>query len=382
MRLNCRACFVVCFITLCILISATHSADANEHVVDSNPYVVIPMTDERLSFIRTNLKGLTERVWLDGDVLWLAKNNRKGPWKTTGGISEQLTQVGDSDFWATGLKWDRWTEAFIKVAFYKGDFPTGPMEYINWRGKHAPPSPKQADPSNVVTYELIGPDKDKKRNVTVVLPPQYDDKNELPALVLADGQSAEEWGKIIAAMINDKKIRPVVVIGVHNGGYQGDRSQPYDAQFDIRAREYLEGFDQDRFSAHLDWLIDTVLTDVARRYNISLERENLAVAGFSNGGAFASSAALRRGDVFGLALALSVGIPPDIEPQTPNALLSQFFCAAGELESRFLQQTNTLHNRLSDAGGEPLMQSYVAGHDAELWTTAMSEYLPLMFPPE
>jgi len=371
-----------CFVAICILICTARSANACEHSVDSNPYEVIRVTNEKLLFIKTNLKDLSQRVWLDGDVLWFAINSPNGPWKTTGGISEQLTQLGDSNFWATGLKWDRWAEAFIKVAFYKGDFPTGPMEYINWRGKHAPPSPKQADPSNVVTYELIGPDKDKKRNVTVVLPPQYDDKNELPALVLADGQSAEEWGKIIAAMINDEKIRPIVVIGVHNGGYQGDRSQPYDAQFDIRAREYLEGFDQERFTAHLSWLIDTVLTDVARRYNISLERENLAVAGFSNGGAFASSAALRRGDVFGMALALSVGIPPEIEPQVPNARLSQFFCAAGELESRFLQQTKTLHDRLSEVGGEPLLQSFVAGHDAEMWTTAMSEYLPLMFPPE
>ncbi len=321
-----------------------------------------------------------EGVWLDDDVLWLATSNPGGPWKTTGGIPVTLTQVDGTNIWAVGLRWDRWPEAFMKVAFLGDDLPAGPLKYLSWRGERAPTPPAQADPGKTESFQLPGPVPGSERTITVVLPPNHDGDDPLPAIVLADGQSAEAWGRVIAALVLEGKARPLAVVGVHSGTYEGDRGLPYDPQLDVRAREYLEGFDQERFAAHLDWMIETVLPEAARRYAISLRREDLAVAGFSNGGAFAASAALRRGDVFGTALAMSVGVPPEAKPRAEDAPVARFFFAAGELEHRFLNHTQITRDRVHAAGGETMLVQYVAGHDAEMWKLAMSRFVPLMFP--
>lgn len=347
---------------------------------DSVPYEVIEPTSERVQEIEQRLGTESERIWLDGDVLWIAKRSQEDSWKATGGVATPLFQIKQTDTWAVGLSWDKWPDAFIKIGFYSGDFPTGPVEFITWRGDQAPIELNRDEPGQIHTFEIVGPTKDETRSITVVLPPDHDG-SLIPTLVLADGQSAEEWGKVIASLVKERKVQPVAVVGVHSGRYQGDPSQPYDSNLDIRAREYLEGYDQDRFDAHLDWIVQSVLPEAARRFNISIEREDLAVAGFSNGGAFAASAALRRNDIFSMSLAMSIGVPPEIEPQAPDAPMSIFFFAAGELEPRFLQQTITAFEQVRNADGEAQMRSYVAGHDPEMWMTAMADSLPMMFPP-
>lgn len=343
------------------------------------PFEIVTALADETQLI-AKLQGQAEGIWLDGDVLWLAKNSPGGPWKTIGGVEQQLTQIDDSNLWAVGLRWNRWSEVFLKVAFLDNELPEGGIEYIFWRGDRAPAPPAQAEPAKTESFQLPGPDQGAERTITVVLPPGYKSLDRLPAILLADGQSAEAWGKVIAALVLDGKARPLAVVGVHSGKYQGDRSKPYDPQLDLRACEYLEGYDHKRFTEHLSWVIDTVLPEVSARYAISLEREDLAVAGFSNGGAFAATAAIRRSDVFGMALALSVGVPPETENLVPNAPMARFYLAAGELEHNFLHQTTITSKRVIAAGGEATMVSFVAGHDAELWTLAVARLVPKMFP--
>lgn len=364
-------------------IGGTHAASASAQAParpSAAPFEAVPLPDDEARLI-AGLNGQAEGVWLDGDVLWVAKKSPDGPWKSIGGISQTLARVDGSDVWAVGLRWDRWPEAFMKVAILGGELPAGGPEYLAWRGERAPAPPAQAEPGKTETFQLPGPIPGSKRTITVVLPPEHDGEDPLPAIVLADGQSAEAWGRVIAGLVLEGKARPLAVVGVHSGKYEGDRDLPYNPELDVRAREYLEGYDQERFIAHLDWVIDSVLPEVSRRHAISLRREDLAVAGFSNGGAFAAAAAFRRADVFGAALALSVGVTPEIEPRVPDAPMPRFYLAAGELEHRFLDHTMTTRDRLAAAGGEATLVSFVAGHDSEMWTLAMSRFVPAMFPP-
>ena len=344
------------------------------------PVEVVPTPDDHTRIV-AGLGGRAEAMWLEGEVLWLVKDNPDGPWSTIGGVSVPLKQVDGTDLWAIGLRWDRWAEAFMGVAFLNNKPPAGPIVYQTWRGERAPSPPEQAPPGRIESFELPGPVQGSKRTITVVLPPGYKGQEHLPAIVLADGQSAEEWGGVVAAMVIKEKAQPVAVVGVHSGGYAGDRSQPYDPELDVRAREYLEGFDKERFDDHLNWVIESVLPEVSRRYAISLQRENLGVAGFSNGGAFAATAALRRGDVFGMALAMSVGVPPDLEPRVQGVPMARFYFAAGELEHQFLDHTTITFDSVKAAGGDARLVSFVAGHDPEMWRLALARYLPEMFPP-
>jgi enterochelin esterase-like enzyme len=369
-------------LVLGIAIGLAQAAAAQEPVAQRNaPIEVVPSTDAE-AVITSRLHDRTEGVWLDGDVLWCVKKSADGPWQTLGSVAYPLTQVGSTDLWAVGLRWDRWPEAFLRVAFLGSEPPAGPPAYLTWRGDRAPAPADRAEPGKIDSFSLAGPLKGSERSITVVLPPGYEEMDRLPAIVLADGQNAEAWGKVIAALVNEKKCRPVAIVGVHSGKYEGDRSQPYDPDLDVRAREYLEGYDQERFDKHLNWVIDSVLPEVARRHPISLARDDLAVAGFSNGGAFAAAVGLRRSDVFGMALALSVGVSPEIEPRAPDAAMARFYLAAGELEPQFLKHTSLTHDRIKQAGGEAKLESFVAGHDQEMWTLALSRFVPEMFPAE
>lgn len=330
--------------------------------------------------LRDGLQGRDEGVWLDGDVLWLAKRSADGPWSTVGGVAVPLRRVGDSDVWAAGLRWDRWPEAILRVAFVADAHTEGEPTFLAWRGLEAPTEPARAEPGLIATFTLPGPIEEADRSITVVLPPDYQLHTPLPTLVLADGQSAASWGEVIAGLSNAGRARPVAIVGVHSGGYTGDSAKPYDPALDLRAREYLEGFDRPSFDAHLEWIVETVLPTAAARYPISHNRDDLAVAGFSNGGSFAAAAALRRDDVFAASLALSIGVPPEVNASEPPT--ARFFLAAGVLEHRFLEGTSRMHDELVKAGGTAFLETFVGGHDQDLWTLALSHYLPTMFPPE
>lgn len=368
-------------ITLLVGPTATAQAVVAEPPTEDHGMPVRVQTLMSAGKVIENLRDQAEVIWLEGDVLWLAKRSDQGPWSISGTFSHELTRIERSDLWAVGLRWNQWPEAMINVSFIRTDTQGEKSQQYQWRGDRAPAMASQAEPLIIETLEMNGPGGHKQRKITIVLPPGRQTDQPLPAVLLADGQSAERWGRVIAALVKEGKARPVAVIGVHSGGYKGDRAEPYNPELDVRAMEYLEGFAPERFDAHLSWVIGTVLPEVSRRYMISTEREDLAVAGFSNGGAFAATAAARRSDVFGAAITLSVGVPPEAEVFNAQAPRVDLYLAAGELEPHFLEGTKATRDRAKKAGWETAFRSYAAGHDADMWVLAAEQFVPLIFPP-
>lgn len=202
MRINPRAARLGVLLAICWASWGAHTAPARAQVPTTRPaapFEVVPTPPDPAQLIE-KLDGQTEGIWLDGEILWLVKNSPDGPWKTIGGVSQPLTQIDDSDVWATGLRWDRWPEAFMKIAFIGNTLPAGPIEYQTWRGEQAPKPPAQSDPGKIDTFQLPGPVQGSERSITVVLPPAFEGIDPLPAIVLADGQSAEAWGKVIESL--------------------------------------------------------------------------------------------------------------------------------------------------------------------------------------
>lgn len=342
----------------------------------SAPYELLPPPADAASF-HAILDGRTQAVWLDGDVLHFACIRTEGPIQLAGGVQEQLARIGDSDLWLARVKWSNWNQALVACTFFGPDMkPVAPLDV--WRGEQAPPMPEYSEaPAQIETLEIDSPNLGEKRSVTIVLPPGVD--HDVPAIVMADGQSAANWGKILRALIDSGHMRPTAIIGIHSGEYRGDRTREFDPQLDMRAREYLEPFDAERFAAHLRWVTDEVLPLAAEKYGISTRREDLAVAGFSNGGSFAAAAALRRPDVFGAALAFSVGVMP--EGEKPVGPLPRFYFASGELEPSFLKTTRKTLDLVRGWGAEAELQSYCAGHDSLMWDIALARFAPMAFPP-
>lgn len=315
-----------------------------------------------------------DRIWQEGDVLTIARRSAEGMVSLTGGIQRPLERVANSDVWVLRLRRSDWSPAFFSYAFFEGS--KAPISFREWRGANAPAAPAKATAlGKVETIELPGRALGEPRKVTVYLPPGA--KPGIAALVLADGQSAAGFAPIVQALIDAKKVRPLAIIGIHSGGFRGQPGAAYDPKLDYRAREYLAGGDGSRFRRHLDWVVDEVLPEMARRFGISRRRADVGVAGFSNGGVFATAAAFRRPDVFGVAIPMSVGAPP---PAPTRPLDVRFFFCAGELEAGFLRGTTTAYEAAKSRGAEARLRTYVSGHDPAMWQLGLAEALPEAFP--
>lgn len=340
------------------------------------PYQVLPVEAD-LASLATKLNGKDSAVWLEGDVLHLVAKGKEAM-QVTGGIQMPLKRVPDTDLWVARLKMDGWENAFVSYAFLGDVFRPG-IRFEFWRGKNAPPEPKRVEkPHRLETIQVESKALGETRGVTVYIPPG--DHKELPAIVMADGGAAQQWAMSLEALILDGKVRPTAIIGIHSGTYKGDRSQPYDPKLDMRAREYLHAHDPERFTAHLKWVTDELLPEMAKRYGISTRREDLAVAGFSNGGAFAASAAAMASRTFGAAIPLSVGVPT--LGDKPAGPLPRFFFAAGKLEAGFLKGTTEAYQTVKVWGAEAEIESYVAGHDSLMWEIAFNRFVQKIFPPK
>lgn len=317
-----------------------------------------------------------QRVWMEGDVLHFARRSANGPVQLTGGLQIPLGRVPGSDLWMVRLRRKDWSRAFISYAFIDSTFQ-GSIKFEVWRGPSAPQEPPRAQIlSRVEHLEVDSKILGEKRKVTVILPPKGVDSQG--TIVLADGQGAEAFGEILRALEAKGKIRPMAIIGIHSGGYRGEPGKPFDPKLDMRAREYVESHDPARFKAHLDWVVDELMPSLRSTYGLSKRREDTGVCGFSNGGAFASAAALRRPEIFGVAMPFSVGVPPQVDRIQGKA--PRFFFSAGDLEPGFLKGTSAAHQTAVSLGARSEFRTYTAGHDPLMWQIAFHEFIPLAFP--
>lgn len=342
-----------------------------------SPAEYLPTPPDAAPFISA-MGERPEHVWLDGDVLHFGVISTADMVSVVGGLQRPLERVPGSDLWLLRVRLADWSKGVVSYMFYEGPVPER-AEFKVWRGPDAPAEPRRSDaPPRVEEFSFDSPALGESRTVTVALP-AGEHAGPLPALIVADGGVVPSLAPIIQALIDDGRMRPIALVGIHSGGYKGDRSAPYDPSLDMRAREYVRREDPERFDAHLRWVTDEVMPEVSRRFNVSTSREDLAVYGFSNGGAFAAEAGVHAGDRFGAVIACSVGVPP--EAVEAGATLPQFFFAAGVLEPGFLKGSTQAHELVSGAGAESELQAFVAGHDSTMWYTALSEFAPRVFPP-
>lgn len=343
------------------------------------PYEVLP-PHAHAGRLLERMGERTSAVWLEDDVLTFAHVRKDGPVELTGGIQRPMERVPGSDVWVARLRWEGWARAQVAYAFI-GPGHEGRVDFEVWRGPDAPEPPAKDAPIGAVeTVTLASRALGEERRVTVVMPAGVEPGTPVPAVVLADGQGAEGFARIAASLASRGLCRPVAVIGIHSAGYAGDRSAPYDPEKDMRGRDYLERRDAERFGKHLAWVVDEVLPWARERFGISTRREDLAVAGFSNGGAFAVSAGLRRPAAFGAVIGLSVGVPP--EGPKPGGPLPRYRLAAGELEAGFLNNTRATHDKVKAWGADARVEAFAAGHDQSMWELAFSRFLVELFPPD
>ena len=147
------------------------------------------------------------------------------------------------------------------------------------------------------------------RSLTIYLPPGYDSAakksaERFPSVYFYDGQEAFS-GLGIAQILDDaiaaKRLKPMIVVGVHSTTQRTSEAVPYDDPW-IQANW---GRYTPRTSEFADLLAKRVIPAIDEQFYTDKRSEKRAIMGFSLGGLFAGWCALKYPDTFGMAACFS-----------------------------------------------------------------------------
>ncbi len=181
------------------------------------------------------------------------------------------------------------------------------------------------------------------------------------SIVVASRQAGGDWPREIPdiRIWRGPRAPPVLLVGLHNApGALSTAS-------DLRAREYVPGYNRRRFDAHLRFAADEVTAWAAEQFGPVAGP--WITAGFSNGAAWAIAAAQRRPDLIGAVAALSAGVVPQRISGAARSAGVRHYLAAGTLEPGFRRSTRQWAERLDRAGLPCRHEEWTGGHDQVWW---------------
>jgi len=343
------------------------------------PITFLPLPTSPDSFVR-ELGSADRKFKLEGDTLTILVRGTGEKMYFRGTVDIPLQRLAGTQVWLAQMKYPHWEEAFF--SYWISDSP-GWKEGVQpsfWFGKKAPKQLKAAKTLQGKLWEekVQSQAHGAARKVTVYVPPGATPK--LPALYLADGQGCEGFARVLEPLILAKKVRPVAIVGVHCGEYKGDKAA-YDFELDFRAREYLKAFQKEDYGKHVKFFFDEVTQWATAKFQLSSSREDRAIAGFSNGGAFALTASTERPEVFGHVISMSVAATnfDDFKKSFRTGPAPSYHFAAGRLEP-FIANTQKAHEVLLEANIKSQFQAYESGHETEMWKIHTMAELQKFFP--
>ena len=196
---------------------------------------------------------------------------------------------------------------------------------------------------------------DGGRQVTAYVPPKP------PEAVVFAGDGGWHISKLSEAL-ERSSAPPTMIVGVH--GLADD---------DGRLKEYVPGFDPERFAAYERFFVHDVRDWVQSRFAIALPVDRTAVWGASLGGELSLAMGVRHPDVYGAVLCASPGAgykPPAALPPP----LPRFYLVAGTQEQFFLENATRWADALRAAGADVVMRARDGTHGGAFW----GEEFPLM----
>ncbi len=238
-----------------------------------------------------------------------------------------------------------------------------------FRGPLAPPEAPSNDPviGSLFEHAVESAALGEPRRVTVYKPANRHGV-DLPVIFSTDGDMFSAYARRLDAAIESGSCPPVVVVAAHSA----NAMSPLNAQQNLRALEYLPGFDDRRFDAHQRFFVSELADWADAELPISAERERRAVFGCSDGGGHALATGMLHPSRYGHVFAYSTGMPPDGRTRwNPDAPFVHL--CAGTLEGPFHQATVMWAFFLERLGARHHLTERVCGHDLIQW----AEELPL-----
>lgn len=291
------------------------------------------------------------------------------------GLQLPLAPLPGTRLWAVTARVRHVERAALSLSVVVGGQPGSAPPPLTWRGPQAPAARPEAphllgrvDRFSLSSGEaLIG-----ARRITVYTPPGWTPAESLPAVYLADGDSAEALARSLEPAMRAGEAPRAVLVGIESGPSLAPGSTTYRHEDDRRSLEYLEGFPGGTaaFAAHERFVLNTVLPHVEREYQLKPDPQARAVGGFSNGGAWAISMAARSPGVFRGVIALS---PSNVGAQAAPHPAARVFTQGGTLEPSFLSAARRYAALTRQAGNPTRLVQRVGGHDFLMWAEAFPE---------
>ena len=300
-------------------------------------------------------------VWADGNRLTFAIQSEVTGVQLCCGLQVTLRQVEDSDWLTYTVEIPRLDEAVISYGFWtyhEGEYQQDQPGV--WRGTNAPAPAPIADPlaGTLESHEFESAALGESRTVMVYLPPGHTSDQRYPVVYAADGDATPDLAAHLEPLIVDGTLPPTIIVGAYSG-----ISTP---QRDLRSEEYLPTYASDRFAPHETFFTVELREWAEDTFGASTDADQRAVFGYSNGGVFAAAMGIHHPDIYGYALAFSLGVSPGDLPERGTEM-AQFYFVTGTLENAFNGMTSYIEGSLDTIGATTEFHDWVAGHDYIMW---------------
>lgn len=235
------------------------------------------------------------------------------------------------------------------------------------------------------------------RDITVYLPPGYDDSQDrrYPVLYMHDGQNlfeshrafipGQHWKLAEAAneVIGNRLAAPMLIVGIDNGG--SDRIDEYTP---VRDEERNAG---GRAGDHARMLLEEIKPMIDAKYRTLPDRDNSAIGGSSLGGLVSLWLALNHSHAFGRAAVISPSVwwkgravlqeVESFDGEHPRLWLD----IGGREGAEALTDARLLHERLRAKGWNDenfrFYEDRRADHSERAWSARVGKALEFLFPP-
>jgi enterochelin esterase-like enzyme len=240
------------------------------------------------------------------------------------------------------------------------------LESLEYRGPKAPVSGYvETLKGKTETIAIDSRNLGQKRNITVYTPPSAPPEDGYPVVYMADN-SVEAFAQIVEKLISDGRIRPVLLVGIDNGG-------------EARGREYLPGIDQPAYERHEAFVLDEVMSLVETRFHASRKSSDRMTYGFSNGANWALSFGIRHRDMFDQVSAFAVAGSSKQDYGFKAAQGQTLYLGAGAYDY-FDKQTSAFCKQARQAGLSCHYLTIYSGHDPAMWEQGLIGALEGAFP--
>lgn len=292
-------------------------------------------------------------------------------------------RVEDSDYWAIRTRLPEADRAILSFTIM-GSGPTivsttTPPREARFRGPLAPPAPFAAErpmEGRLVERQLRSTALGETRRLTIYLPAGWNPAERWPVVYLTDG-AALEFAPVVDKLIADGKVDPLVLVSAHPAPFGIVDPAPPSLRMDLRNAEYINrypgGQGQDRFNRHMAFFAEELPAYAQAEFGVSSDREDVSVAGYSNGGVLAFWAGLLHPETFGEAISMSPGMVIVEESDLDRGTRATFHLSGGLYEPPFARAARLVDEKLKAAGYDVTGRYLAAGHAQDQWQQVFAE---------